>query len=187
MTISLASLIGRSLLAPLQRLWRDETGVTAIEFGILAPPFFAMIGVILETSVMFLSSQVLDSAVHDASRQIRTGQAQHQKYTLAQFEDLICDRLFGLFSDCHALQVNVKPVNKFIDAVVTAPVDPNCVKDCPWLIDETFDPGTRSNTVLVQVYYKWPVVLNLPSLMPNKMEDGTVLMGSVDVFRNEPF
>jgi Flp pilus assembly protein TadG len=183
MTISLASLIGRSL----RRLWRDQSGVTAIEFGLLAPPLFAIIGVILETSVMFLSSQVLDSAVHDAARQIRTGQLQQQHYNLAQFETLVCSRLFGLFRDCSGLQVSVTPVSNFTSAQVTMPVDPNCVENCPWLLNETFDAGAKSSTMIVQVYYKWPVVLNIPSLMPNKMKDGTVLMGSVDVFRNEPF
>lgn len=180
---SLAALIGRALRA----LWRDQAGVTAVEFGLLAPPFFVIIGIMLETSVVFLSSQVLDSAVHDAARQIRTGQVQQQHFDLADFEDLICSRLFGLFRDCSALQVNVRPVTNFSSAQVTAPIDPNCTKDCPWTIAEKFDPGMKSSTMLVQVYYKWPMVLNLPSLMPTKLKDGTMLMGSVDVFRNEPF
>ena len=61
--------------SPLRR-WRgfahDESGVTAIEFGLLAVPFFSILGAILETSLVFLSGQVLESAVQDASRLIRT-------------------------------------------------------------------------------------------------------------------
>src|SRR5690606_2566182 len=57
-------------------LGRDERGVTAVEFGLLALPFFTIIAAILQTSLVFLADQVLESAVHDAARAIRTGQAQ---------------------------------------------------------------------------------------------------------------
>ena len=64
---------------------RDDSGVTAIEFGLLALPFFSILGAILETSLVFLSGQVLESAVQDTSRLIRTGQAQVASVTAAQF------------------------------------------------------------------------------------------------------
>jgi len=185
MTQSLTSLIRRSLIAPLARFWRDDSGVTAIEFGLLATPFFAIIGAILETSVTFLAGQVLDSAVHDASRQIRTGQAQH--FTLPQFEDLVCERLYGLFKDCHDLRVKVTTVTNFTSATLTPPMSTTCTTSCPWIMDEAYQPGNGSSTVIVQVYYKWPIILRLASFAPNDMPDGTRLLGSVQVFRNEPF
>ncbi|MET3898788.1 Flp pilus assembly protein TadG [Devosia sp. UYZn731] len=187
MTHSLASLIGRSLAAPLARFWRDESGVTAIEFGILATPFFAILGAILETSVVFLSSAVLDSAVLDASRQIRTGQLQAQNYTVAKFEDLICNRLYGLFQDCHALQVRVSTVSNFTSATITPPLSTTCTTTCPWVLTEDFNGGQGSSTVIVQVYYKWPIILRMGAFASNDQPDGTRLLGAVQVFRNEPF
>ena len=62
--------IGKVLLKNVRRLVRDQRAVTAIEFGMLAFPFFAIVGAILQTSVVFLASQVLESAVHDAARTI---------------------------------------------------------------------------------------------------------------------
>ncbi|WP_407649173.1 hypothetical protein [Devosia algicola] len=47
-------------------------------------------GAILETSLVFLSGQMLDSAVSDASRQIRTGQAVNATFNVADFRNLIC-------------------------------------------------------------------------------------------------
>jgi Flp pilus assembly protein TadG len=185
MTQKLTSLLSRSLVAPLVRFWRDDSGVTAIEFGILAPPFFALIAATLETSVMFLASQVLDSAVHDASRQIRTGQA--QKFTLSQFEDLVCDKLFGLFKNCHEMQVRVTPVTNFASATIQPPLATVCTTTCAWAMTETYQPGQGSSTVIVQVYYRWPMMMNLVSFAPNNQPDGTRLIGSVQVFRNEPF
>ena len=70
------SLLGR-LASPAMRRWRlfmrDETGVTAVEFAILALPFFSIIVAIMETSVILLAGAILDSAVQDTSRVIRTG------------------------------------------------------------------------------------------------------------------
>ena len=74
---------------------RDDRGVTMIEFGLLAVPFFTMIAAILETALVFLASQILDSAVQDASRLVRTGQAQANNYTLASFNTAVCNELFG--------------------------------------------------------------------------------------------
>ncbi|WP_375450143.1 TadE/TadG family type IV pilus assembly protein [uncultured Devosia sp.] len=187
MSRPLTSLIGRSLLKPLARFCRDDSGVTAIEFGILAFPFFAIVGAILETSIVFLAGQFLDSAVQDASRAIRTGQLQTSNYTLQNFEDLVCSRLSGLFSDCAGLQIYVHPVDDFASATIPYPLSRTCTNTCPWLFPEEFRPGSASNTVVVQVYYKWPLVLPAGPFSSTAQPDGTQLLGAVRVFRNEPF
>lgn len=187
MTHSLSSLIGRALLAPLVRFWRDDSGVTAIEFGILATPFFAIIGAILETSVVFLAGAVLDSAVMDASRQIRTGQLQAQNYTITKFENLICSKLYGLFKDCSELHIRVSTVHNFASATLAPPLATTCTTSCAWVLPVEFKPGQGSSTVIVQVYYKWPLILRMGAFAANDQPDGTRLLGAVQVFRNEPF
>src|SRR5665213_2828535 len=97
----LLSLLIRSRLkaALLRGLARDQRGVTVVEIALLAVPFFLLIGAILETAVIFLASQILDGAVQDSGRLIRTGQAQSNSpaaYTPADFQNAICSRLFGL-------------------------------------------------------------------------------------------
>jgi hypothetical protein len=137
--------------------------------------------------VVFLASAVLDSAVLDASRQIRTGQLQAQNYTVANFEDLVCSRLYGLFQDCDALQVRVSTVSNFTSATLDPPLSTTCTTTCPWVIPEEFKPGQGSSTVIVQVYYKWPLILRMGAFAANDQPDGTRLLGAVQVFRNEPF
>lgn len=187
----LASMIGRALLPRRRGLLRDEGGVTAIEFGLLAVPFFSLIGAILETSMVFLSGQVLDSAVHDASRLIRTGQAQAEAVATGFDEDTfrarVCARTFGLFGDCSGIFVRVTLVTDFASATVTPPVDWDCETDCGWTEPEVFNPGQGSSIVLVQAYYKWPIILPLGSVGMANLADGRRLLGSVTVFRNEPF
>ncbi len=184
------SLIGNSVLPRRRRSFlRDEQGATAVEVGLLALPFFAIVGAILETSVVFLAAQVLNSAVYDESRLVRTGQAQSANYTLENFKDGVCDRLFGLYPHCEALYVEVRPLDGFADVEIKAPIDRNCDKpECDqWTRPEIFDPGESKDVVVVQVYYKWPVILNLGGLNLADRPGGIRLMGAVAVFKNEPF
>ena len=183
------ALLMRHLLLPKRRqnFLRDERGVTALEFGLLAPPFFAILAALLETSVVFLSGHVLESAVNDASRQIRTGEVQQAHVTPEGFKALICDRLYGLYSDCDALHVEVRELTNFTSASVTPPVDFACKKDCGWTRDEAFAPGKGSSTIMVQVHYKWPLVLDFGIFSMSDLPDGKRLMGAAAVFRNEPF
>ncbi len=163
---------------------RDDRGVTAIEFGLLAIPFFALIGAILETALVFLASQILDAAVGDSSRLIRTGQAQTAGYTAANFNTAICNELYGLF-DCTKLQVKVSIVSGFASATVASPLDP--VDPSKWTLVPAYNPGVGSQVIMVQAYYKWPTILNFGGFNLATSSDGTRLLGSVRVFENEPF
>jgi Flp pilus assembly pilin Flp len=185
MAIELASLIGRTLRRKRRGFARDDRGVTAVEFGLLALPFFAIVGAILETAIVFLSGQILDSAVHDVSRLIRTGQAQTAGMSAENFKQSVCGRLFGLFSDCSGLHLEVEVLDKFNAASITPPVDWNCQEDAcdQWTRPEAYIPGQGSSIVLVQVYYKWPTILNLggmgmANLYGNKRLLGAATAGS---------
>ena len=168
-------------------LRRDERAVTAVEFGLLAFPFFLIIAGILQTSVIFLASQVLESAVHDTSRQIRTGQVQQSGGTIETFRQQVCDRLFGLFPDCAGLHMRVVEVTNFQSATVVVPVDPACASECQWTVPEAWTPGTGRSVVLVQVHYRYPVLLQFGPLGMANLADGKRLMGTAAVFQNEPF
>lgn len=174
--------------APWWRFWRSERGTSIIEFALLGPIFFAMIGATLETSVVFLSGQIMESAVQDAGRAVRTGQAQRRGDTIENFRAEICDRTIGLF-DCSELHIEVTAISNFTTATVVPPVDWNCTKSCSWTRPEQYSPGQGSSTVLVQVYYQYPLVLTsgLFGLGLADLPDGKRLLGSVTVFKNEPF
>lgn len=188
MAIGLGSLIGRALLDRQRSGFaRDQQGATAVEFGLLALPFFAIIGAILETSLIFLSGQVLESAVQDASRHIRTGQAQGVMVTAANFKAKVCGRLLGLFGDCNGLHVEVETIDDFSQIAISAPVDWTCTSNCEWTRPETYTAGTGSSYVVVQVYYKWPIILSLGSMTLANLAEQKRLLATATVFRNEPF
>ncbi len=166
---------------------RDDGAATAIEFGLLAIPFFVIVGAILQTSVVFLATQVLESAVHDATRQIRTGQAQQAGGALASFRTNICDRLYGLFPDCAGLHLRVVEVTNFQSATVTPPIDLTCIEDCDWVVPEAWAPGGGKSVVLVQVHYRYPIYLKIGPFGMSNLPDGNRLIGTATVFQNEPF
>jgi Flp pilus assembly protein TadG len=178
------------------RFRRDERGVTAVEFGILALPFFTLIAAILETSFVFFAGQILDSAVQDASRLIRTGQLQTgvaANNTLESFRTRICNGLYNMMT-CANVKVKVSVVANFASATVTYPIQTGAactttggVTTCNWTITEGYTPGAGGDVVLVQAYYKWPTLVRLPGFNLQDQVDGTRLLGAVRVFRNEPF
>lgn len=171
------------------RLRRDEKGAVAIEFALLALPFFTLILAIIETSMVFFASQIMDSAVQDAGRLVRTGQAQTANYSSSQFRTAICNGLYGLFR-CANLKIKVSEVTSFASATTTSAVatGSNCTQtSCPWTLTENYNPGDGGDIIMVEVYYKWPMIVNLPGLNLSNLADGTRLLSTVRVFRNEPF
>jgi len=186
----------RPALGRVDKFRRDERGVTAVEFGILALPFFTIIAAILETSFVFFASQILDSAVQDAGRLIRTGQMQTgvaANNTLAAFRTKICNGLYNMMT-CANVKLKVSVVANFSSATVSYPIQTgnqctttNGVKTCNWTIVEGYTPGGGGDVVLVQAYYKWPTLVRLPGFNLQDQVDGTRLLGAVRVFRNEPF
>lgn len=175
---------------------RDERGVTVIEFALLAIPFFTIIGAVLETSLIFLAGQVLDSAVQDSSRLIRTGQAQTRTptaYNADDFRAAVCAGLYNMFDcakDKDRLRVSVTVLADFGAATLGYPLKTgaDCKKDeCDWTLADGYTPGKGESVVLVQAYYKWPTVVNLPGFNWQTLPDGSRLLGASRVFRNEPF
>ncbi|MDB5622840.1 MAG: hypothetical protein JWR39_1403 [Devosia sp.] len=166
---------------------RNSRGAVAVEFGLLALPFFAIIAALLQTSLVFMSTQVLESAVQDAARLIRTGQAKQSSFDLARFRSEVCDRLYGLFPDCAGLHIRVSVVTNFATATTSPPVDRTCTDTCNWTVPSSFSPGTGSSIVLVQAYYQYPIVVDLGGLGLADLPGSKRLLGSTTVFRNEPF
>src|SRR5262245_36758872 len=83
----------------LRRLVRQQDGAVAVEFGLVAAPFLALVFAIMETAIIFFAGQALETAVADSSRLIMTGQAQSAGFNAAAFKNAVCAKIYGLF-DC---------------------------------------------------------------------------------------
>lgn len=165
------------------RLIGDRSGATAVEFGIIALPFIALMGAIFESALCFLASQILDTAVADASRLIRTGQAQSACYSMAQFKTQVCNRLYVLF-DCSGLSIDAKVYTNFTTADTSMPIDGNKNFDSSGF---TFVSGGSSDIVVVRAYYQYPLYFSKLGFDLANLSNGTRLLTGVSTFRNEPF
>src|ERR1700733_13626626 len=78
----------RSLLTarPSRGLAQCQSGSTIVEFALVATPFFALLVAILETALVFMAQQVLQTATTQSARLIMTGQAQTQNMSATQFQ-----------------------------------------------------------------------------------------------------
>jgi hypothetical protein len=149
----------------------------------------------------FFAQQVLESALQDATRFIRTGQSQTGAlaWDQAAFRTEVCGNTFGML-DCSGtnasrLWVRVTPVTTFnaASAANTKPISSECTADvtdpakCDWSFAESFDDGKGSDVIIAQAFYKWPTLVNLPFLNLANQAGGNRLLSAVRVFKNEPF
>jgi len=163
---------------------RDERGVTAIEFGILAIPFFTIIFATIETAMVFFAGQVLDSAVEDASRIVKTGQA--RDFSIDSFRSYMCGYTFGLI-DCDKILIKVAAVGSFSAADPNPTVQTCTETECTWALTDVFEPGSRRQVIQVSAYYRWPLIFDVPYFSLRNQPDNYRLLAATRVFRNEPF
>lgn len=177
-------MLRRNLLrgkSPLAAFRRDRRGATAVEFALIALPFFAVILAILETAIIYFADNALDTATNDAARLVRTGQAQAQKFDATAFRDQICASVTPLLA-CSGLKIDVRTSADFSGAGLSPPLKADGTVDVSKL---KYDAGHGKDIVVVRAYYEWPAVLNL--LSKNSTANGTYLLASITAFRNEPF
>ena len=96
------------------RNWRrNESGATTVEFAMIAVPFFYLVFSIIEVGSVLFTSTLMENAVLEHSRQIRTGAAQESGLTLEQFRTQICDDI-SLMANCDRLEIDVQVFDGFI-------------------------------------------------------------------------
>lgn len=167
----------------LRKLLRCEDGSAAIEFAVVATPFLALLFAIMESALMFLASQTLETAAQNAGRLILTGQAQNQGYTMASFQQAVCGSVASFFN-CNNLLIDVRTATNFSSVNTTLPVQNGKIQN-----NFTFAPGNAGDIVVVRVMYQWPVyvsLLGLSNALSNMSGNNNLLMATA-AFRNEPY
>jgi Flp pilus assembly protein TadG len=186
---NLSGLIGRLAVRwrmprIVRRFRHNVDGVTAVEFGLIAFPFFALMMAIVETALALFAQGVLDDAVATTARLIRTGQAQQQGLNQTTFKDALCARLTAIFSCQSGVVVDVQSVSGFGSFDTSVPRDSggNLKKT-----DNNFNWGNSSSIVMVRAFYEWPVFVNRLGTNLKTEPNGTHLLTATALFRNEPF
>ncbi|HKH81323.1 MAG TPA: TadE/TadG family type IV pilus assembly protein [Methylovirgula sp.] len=160
---------------------RSEDGTSAVEFAMIALPFLAIIFATLQTAILLMAQEELETAVEKSGRLILTGQA---PATLALFTTDVCKDLHALFN-CSNLMINMQTSDTFSDA---SPAAPTLTYNAQGQVTNTwsYQPGSPGSIEVLQVMYQWPVFGGLLGFNLSNLPNGNHLLMATSVFKNEP-
>lgn len=168
----------------LRRRKHAREGSTAVEFAMLAMPFFLLLFGILEIGLLLLLDAVVETAVSDAGRLVRTGQAQQQTLTSDDIKQKLCQNMSIFAADCSSRAfVDIQVVDNFTDPVAPDPLasgvfDPSKL---------TYEPGGPGERVLVRIWYEQPIITPMIAQAVSRTADNKVYLTTSLAFRNEPY
>lgn len=161
---------------------KDRSGTSAVEFGIVAAPFFALLLSLIEVSLVFFGGFTLENAVDQAARLVRTGQAQQQGMGAEQFKEAVCDNVYALFNCTEGLKVEVQRFDDFDSIALDDPLEGGQLKE-----SYPFATGNGGDVVIVRAFYEWDLIADFPGVGLGNMANGSRLVAAAATFRNEPF
>lgn len=177
-----------------RRFKKNEDGATAIEFALVALPFFALIFGIMELAVVFFINSALVQATSEAGRILRVGNFQACG-GVDQFKAIVCSNMNGLGNCWKNVRIDVVEGDSF--KTITLPVIPPVEEEdetktgqdaIPQTPNGVFSTNTSGDTMVVRsvLYYR----LALPPLLTrldNPPGSGVRTIVATTAFRNEPF
>jgi Flp pilus assembly protein TadG len=170
---------------------RGQRGSAAVEFALIATPFFLLLFGLFEIMMIFFVQTTLESAVSEESRKIKTGQANAGAgIDAATFKANICARMMGIISCNDRLFVMVQ--NQPATGSLPSPLnDPTILASPP------YQQNTAAGSiVVVRAFYMWQMftpgisnaLSNTTSSGPNgDLGSGNRMLVATSAFRNEPF
>ncbi|MBY5331070.1 TadE/TadG family type IV pilus assembly protein [Rhizobium leguminosarum] len=186
-------------------LARSREGAAAIEFALLAIPYFLVIFAILETFVAFAAEELVSNAVDTMSRRMRTGQITYNlsrttDMNQAQFRQAFCDEV-SILIRCSATEVatpsklylDVQTFSTFSAIPTTIPkvstdkyadINPAAFK---------YAPGGAGTINMVRAYYRWEITADLvrPYITTIRPSDASMprqyLIVATAAFQNEQY
>jgi Flp pilus assembly protein TadG len=188
------------------RFARSKDGAAAIEFAILAVPYFVIIFAIIETFVAYTGEQLVGNAVDTMARKLRTGNitaiANHANFKdRTEFRQLFCNEI-SILIQCSAQEVatpnklwlDVRSFTSFSQIPTTVPRNPpNSTYGELDTSSFAYSPGGPKTINMLRAYYKWDVMTDLirPYISNVRPADGSrpyyFLIVETAAFQNEEY
>jgi hypothetical protein len=170
---------------------RNERGTAAVEFAVVALPFFLFVFSIIGVGLYFFTSHALENGVESAARKIRTGEAQKSDLTVGQFKTLFCSEA-GSYINCDRVRVIVQHASSW------SGIEPQpCLDDENQMVASTGQAsdslkqyaGEASQVALVTVCYQWDLAQTFSFLKLGAGPDGSgaAVLQAATAFRIEPY
>lgn len=176
-----------TILRPFRRFGRARKGSAAVEFALVAMPFFLLTVGLVEVAMVGYAQTALDYAVSQEARRIRIGEVQTQGISYSSIKDDLCSQLNSLMvATCeNNLYLDIQRFDSFVDAsngnftpIQNNEFDPGGFG---------FAPGAASDIVVVRSYYRWQILTPMFQTLFANVSGGERILVSTMMFRNEPF
>jgi Flp pilus assembly protein TadG len=172
-----------------QKFTRSDSGVSAVEFVLIAPIVFLLLGVIIETGLMLFTEITLQDATDAAARTIRTGKAQMTGLTAANLKTAICAEVGHLVS-CSKVVVYVNSDGTFANLLADVPPYINIgptTGGTTVSAPPCYNPGSPSSPAIIVATYDWYFTSYGISFWGNVAGNKARRLTAVTLFQNQPF
>lgn len=159
-----------------------------MEFGILAIPFFALMGVIIQSGMLLLAQQNLDSTLAKAARLLRTGEFQDASdgsEPATRLRKLLCGNALILYR-CDDVKIDMTRAAKFTLSRVSPAYDA-AKKTWATGFGTHFDCPEGDDVVALRVAVPVLGPFSLLELGGQPMPGGQQLLTATAIFRSEPY
>ena len=168
---------------------RSKSGATAVEFALISPFFLGLLLGIIEVALTFWSTQVLETAVAAAAREIYTGSYQESASgksaapdALRDFKGKVCSRVKALFNCDRLVKVDVREFNDYSAASLGVPVTGGVFDTSGF----GYQQCNREKICVVRAAMEYPVYVNLLGYRTGLTNGNRLIMASA-TFMIEPF
>lgn len=181
----------------LGRIFRSRDGAAAIEFAMLAIPYFMIVFAILETFIAYTGEQLVANAVDTMARKLRTGSITAANTDRTAFRRTFCNEI-SIMIKCSEeeiatpdkLLLDVRSFPSFADIPGDIPLDSS--QDLDTTSVNNYTPGAQKTINMVRAYYRWDVVTDLlrpyiTNVRPSGGRPNYFLIVETATFRNEDY
>jgi Flp pilus assembly protein TadG len=170
----------------IRRFRRNRRGSAAVEFALIAPVFFALLFAIIETGLLFFAGQVLETGTQDSARLMYTHQAYDTGMDETAFKTDLCNRVAVLFN-CTGNLANLSvDVQYYAPGTAINLTDPIVSGSLTGPFTYQVPPPASANTVVVRVFYQWPLYVTGLGYNIANLNGGKRLLAATAAFHVEP-
>jgi Flp pilus assembly protein TadG len=169
------------------RFLRDRRAGAAVDFALVVFPFLMVLMVMINSALILLAGQVLQTAATSAGRLVLTGQAQNANNTAAQFKSNVCASLTVMFNCASNLYIDVESTStsSFSGINLANPTNSNGTLNTAGFGYSLGNPG---DLVIVRLIYQWPIAgSGLVGALMNPISPSNYTLVATVAFRNEPY
>jgi hypothetical protein len=158
-----------------------QQGSATIEFAMVLFPFLIMSLSIIEAGLFYFRATLIESAVYDAGRFIRTGEAATMSDAAAAYRVRLCDRI--VMVNCDDIIIEVLSYPSFSAAAS----DPPRFDEEGDMESRGFSTGAAKSVMVARASLRYSFVTPMVGTLFTGHIDHSFTLTTVAIFQNEPY